>query len=259
MFLPSAVTDADWADAADRFRDAHAGVRARYDRGELGFIDLPDDTALAGRTLDYAAAAGDRWEDVVILGIGGSALGPIALRTALRPHAWNTLTPSRARREAPSHGARQRRSGDDRRGAGAARSASARCSSSSRSRAARRRRWRSTSSSADVLNAHVGDRAARAPRVRHRSGEGLAPTDRIAGRDRGPRHPAERRRTLQCADRGGCASCGADGDGCARAARRGVRHAQALRDRPSSRRIPPGRSRCCSGSRTSDTARASTS
>jgi glucose-6-phosphate isomerase len=92
MFLPGAVTDADWSDAAGRFKAAHAAVRARHERGELGFIDLPQDEALARQTIDWAASQGDRWEDLVILGIGGSALGPIALRTALRPHAWNTLS-----------------------------------------------------------------------------------------------------------------------------------------------------------------------
>jgi len=60
--------------------------------GELGFVELPQDEALLKQSIDFAARAGDRWEDVVILGIGGSALGPIALRTALRPHAWNTLS-----------------------------------------------------------------------------------------------------------------------------------------------------------------------
>src|SRR5205085_11735250 len=33
----------------------------------------------------------DRLTDVVVLGIGGSALGPIALRAALRPPQWNLL------------------------------------------------------------------------------------------------------------------------------------------------------------------------
>jgi glucose-6-phosphate isomerase len=92
MFLTGAVTDADWEFAAGRFKAAHAAVTARVTSGELGFVDLPNDQALLKQSTDFAARAGDRWEDVVILGIGGSALGPIALRTALRPHAWNTLS-----------------------------------------------------------------------------------------------------------------------------------------------------------------------
>ncbi|MBV9881359.1 MAG: glucose-6-phosphate isomerase [Gemmatirosa sp.] len=92
MFLPGAVTDADWEQARGRFKAARAAVNARWERGELGFIDLPHDAALLAQTTDFVAKAGDRWEDVVVLGIGGSALGPIALRTALRPHAWNSLS-----------------------------------------------------------------------------------------------------------------------------------------------------------------------
>lgn len=92
MFLPGAVTDAEWADIAGRFRGAHAAVMGKHARGELGFIDLPGDAALLAQSTGYAQAARGRWTDVVILGIGGSALGPIALRTALRPPAWNALS-----------------------------------------------------------------------------------------------------------------------------------------------------------------------
>jgi glucose-6-phosphate isomerase len=92
MFLPGAVTDADWADAAGRFRGAHAAVAGKHARGELGFFDLPGDAALLAQTTRFAEAARGRWSDVVVLGIGGSALGPIALRTALRPFGWNSLT-----------------------------------------------------------------------------------------------------------------------------------------------------------------------
>jgi glucose-6-phosphate isomerase len=91
MFLPGAVTDDDWSYAQGRFRAAHAAVFARHGRGDLGFIDLPLDAALLAQSTRLAADT-SRWDDVVVLGIGGSALGPVALRTALRPHAWNTLS-----------------------------------------------------------------------------------------------------------------------------------------------------------------------
>jgi glucose-6-phosphate isomerase len=92
MFLPGAITDADWAEARGRFRDAQAAVSARHASGDLGFIDLPTDAALLRQTETFVERSADRWDDVVVLGIGGSALGPVALRTALRPHAWNTLS-----------------------------------------------------------------------------------------------------------------------------------------------------------------------
>ncbi|MGZ8411529.1 MAG: glucose-6-phosphate isomerase [Gemmatirosa sp.] len=91
MFLPGAVTDAEWSESARRFREAHAAVMGKHARGELGFIDLPEDAALLAQTTRFAEQARGRWSDVVVLGIGGSALGPIALRTALRPFGWNGL------------------------------------------------------------------------------------------------------------------------------------------------------------------------
>jgi glucose-6-phosphate isomerase len=95
MFLPGAVTDAEWEAMQGRFREAHAGVAARHAAGTLGFIDLPGDAALLAQTTDFAQRARGGHTDVLLLGIGGSALGPIALRTALRPPAWNALSDDR--------------------------------------------------------------------------------------------------------------------------------------------------------------------
>lgn len=92
MFLPGSVTDAEWDEARGRFRGAFAAVTAKHARGELGFIDLPSDAALLRQTTDLAERVRGRYADVLLLGIGGSALGPIALRTALRPPAWNALS-----------------------------------------------------------------------------------------------------------------------------------------------------------------------
>ncbi|HEX5830626.1 MAG TPA: glucose-6-phosphate isomerase, partial [Gemmatimonadaceae bacterium] len=85
------IDDDSWADAAERFRAAHAAVVEQHARGTLGFLDLPDDTTLHHAVTDFVAARRGHYDDVVVLGIGGSALGPIALRTALRSPGWNTL------------------------------------------------------------------------------------------------------------------------------------------------------------------------
>jgi glucose-6-phosphate isomerase len=100
MFLPGVVTDAEWAESAGRFRGAHAAVMGKHGRGELGFFDLPDDAALLAQSTQFVERTRGRFTDVVVLGIGGSALGPIALRTALRPPGWNGL-PESARGGAP--------------------------------------------------------------------------------------------------------------------------------------------------------------
>jgi glucose-6-phosphate isomerase len=83
------ITSAQFTAASADFAAAHAGVAARHAAGQLGFIDLPDHAALLKQTTDFVAQTAGRFDDVLVLGIGGSALGPIALRTALRPTAWN--------------------------------------------------------------------------------------------------------------------------------------------------------------------------
>lgn len=55
----------------------------RRQSGEIGFWELPDDRALAQAAMDYAQAVPDHIDTVVLLGIGGSSLGPHALYSAL--------------------------------------------------------------------------------------------------------------------------------------------------------------------------------
>src|SRR5688500_492502 len=85
------LTEQEWRGAADAFAAAHQAVVDKHTAGTLGFLDLPDDEALVRQTLDFAARAKGTVDDVVVLGIGGSALGPIALRTALVAPHWNLL------------------------------------------------------------------------------------------------------------------------------------------------------------------------
>ena len=92
--IDGGITEAEWREVASRFEDAHRGVADEHASGTLGFLDLPDDRALHQQTLDYVGRVKVRTgelTDVVVLGIGGSALGPIALRTALRAPQWNLL------------------------------------------------------------------------------------------------------------------------------------------------------------------------
>jgi glucose-6-phosphate isomerase len=90
--VAGAISAEDWTAAHDTFRRAHVGVNDDYEAGRLGFIDLPTNRACIEQTEAFVARAAERFREVVVLGIGGSALGPIALRTALRPPGWNGLT-----------------------------------------------------------------------------------------------------------------------------------------------------------------------
>ncbi len=85
------ITEADWRDGAAAFRDAHASVDAMRVADKLGFFTLPTNEALLKQSLDVANRVRGTIDDVLLLGIGGSALGPIALRTALCAPGWNML------------------------------------------------------------------------------------------------------------------------------------------------------------------------
>ena len=89
--VPGGVPLTAWVSAAGAFAAARASVEARHRSGELGFLDLPGDGGLLGQTAAFSGRVRGRFRDVVVLGIGGSALGPVALRTALRPPQWNQL------------------------------------------------------------------------------------------------------------------------------------------------------------------------
>jgi glucose-6-phosphate isomerase len=86
------IPESVWNESAPRFAEAYKSFESLRVGGTVGFIDIANDAALRNQALDFANHARGRYDDVVILGIGGSALGPIALRTALRPSAWNMLS-----------------------------------------------------------------------------------------------------------------------------------------------------------------------
>ena len=78
-------------DLPRRFHEAFEVARSRRTRGELGFLGLPDDRSLAAQTCELAGTQSGRFDNVVVIGIGGSALGTAALRDALLPPGWNEL------------------------------------------------------------------------------------------------------------------------------------------------------------------------
>ena len=85
------ITADEWKSAQKMFDKAREVFARRRDADELGFLDLPGNEELHGDAVEFAKKTRGRFDDVVVLGIGGSALGPIALRTALRKPQWNLL------------------------------------------------------------------------------------------------------------------------------------------------------------------------
>ena len=76
-------------DLADRFLVAHEQVESSRRSGEMGFFELPYDSDGSGRAQELADRLEGRFENLVIVGIGGSALGARTLRDALLGPSWN--------------------------------------------------------------------------------------------------------------------------------------------------------------------------
>lgn len=76
-----------------RVAAAHEILAQERRDGVYGFYDLYKDAATVDDVLSTATTFGERqYENLVILGIGGSALGTTALVTALKPPFYNTLS-----------------------------------------------------------------------------------------------------------------------------------------------------------------------
>ena len=76
---------------ARRFAQVQAEVRQRRGAGEYGFYGLAEQDRTVQQISTFAEGLGQAHDHVLVLGIGGSALGTKALLNALRRPAWNEL------------------------------------------------------------------------------------------------------------------------------------------------------------------------
>ncbi len=74
---------------ASRFGAIQREVRSRRTAGEYGFYKLVDQEATVRQIRTFAEGVGQAYDHVLVLGIGGSALGTKALLNALRRPGWN--------------------------------------------------------------------------------------------------------------------------------------------------------------------------
>lgn len=74
-----------------KLANAHNAVGQKKSAGKLGFMELPYKAEEAKKIKAVAKKLKVKYSDFVVAGIGGSALGAVALQTALRPLAWNLL------------------------------------------------------------------------------------------------------------------------------------------------------------------------
>ena len=75
---------------------AFEGFDARRRSGELGFVDLPADAGAADASVALARELAGRFENLLVLGIGGSSLGGRAIVSALA-HPFHNLLPRERR------------------------------------------------------------------------------------------------------------------------------------------------------------------
>lgn len=86
------ATASHLSDLGPRLIVAHEEMLEQERNGILGFREFEAQAAERARVIEWAAAQRGQDDDVVVLGIGGSALGAVAVRTALLGRDWNTLS-----------------------------------------------------------------------------------------------------------------------------------------------------------------------
>ena len=69
-----------WTAKAETFKQE---IFRRKQEAGFAFLDLPDDRGLIGKIQAFAAEHQNQWEAIVVVGIGGSALGLLAIADAL--------------------------------------------------------------------------------------------------------------------------------------------------------------------------------
>ncbi len=79
------------AELSARFPEIQTEVRRRREAGEYGFYKLVQQDPAVREIKNFAEGLGQAHDHVLVLGIGGSALGTKALLNALRRPAWNEL------------------------------------------------------------------------------------------------------------------------------------------------------------------------
>jgi glucose-6-phosphate isomerase len=88
------ITSEELEALAPKIVDAHKAIQAMKKEGRLGFMELPYKTELAKQIKAAAKKMTPKFENFVVIGIGGSALGNIAMQQALRHPYWNLLSSS---------------------------------------------------------------------------------------------------------------------------------------------------------------------
>lgn len=94
------ITKREIDELIPRAQEIAANIETKRNSGELGFYQLPHDLEAVDTVLQMASSLRGRYDDFIILGIGGSALGGIALFRSLC-HPLHNLLPKSYRGGTP--------------------------------------------------------------------------------------------------------------------------------------------------------------
>ena len=89
------ISQAELEGISARLTAAHGAVMGQVNAGNLGYAALPGRSDYRDAVAELAGRYRESTTDLVVLGIGGSALGNIALQTALNPSTYNLMSEQR--------------------------------------------------------------------------------------------------------------------------------------------------------------------
>lgn len=95
------ISAEDLTGLTDIAADIHRDLREKREAGKIGFYDLHRNRESAGEISAWARKARKRHQNVVILGIGGSCLGPKSLHSALVGGWWANIGTRKERGNIP--------------------------------------------------------------------------------------------------------------------------------------------------------------
>jgi len=79
------ISDEEINSLSAKAEEYHQQIQSHRDNGELPFYDLPDQAETVAEILSFARQVQSNFDNLVVLGIGGSALGTTAIFNALCP------------------------------------------------------------------------------------------------------------------------------------------------------------------------------
>lgn len=83
------LNQSELEELAPRGKAILADLQSKAKSDQLGFYNLPSQTAILDEIESYAQTVRNRYDHFVHIGIGGSALGPIALQSSLKSSHYN--------------------------------------------------------------------------------------------------------------------------------------------------------------------------